>query len=130
MKKSINFTLLFLTVILYISGCQLDNPEISISAKDFLMLDDASESIVVDVRTDSEYRAGHLENAILISLHDRDFIDKIRDLDKNNTYYVYCKSGMKSRSAVMKMKKEGFLKVYNIRGGINDLTRNGLNLVK
>ena len=130
MKKSINFTLLFLTVILYISGCQLDNPEISISAKDFLMLDDASESIVVDVRTDSEYRAGHLENAILISLHDRDFMDKIRDLDKNNTYYVYCKSGMRSRSAVMKMKKEGFLKVYNIRGGIYDLTRNGLELVK
>lgn len=129
MNKTIFLTLL-LTVIFYISGCQPDNPEISISAKDFLMREESSESVIIDVRTDSEYQAGHVDNAILISLHDRDFIDKIRDLDKDNTYYVYCKSGMRSRSAVARMKKEGFPKVYNIRGGINDLTRNGLKLVK
>ncbi len=129
MKKSIFYTLLF-AGIFYISGCQLDDPEISISAKDFLMLEESSESVIVDVRTDSEYQAGHVENSRLISLHNRDFLDKIRDLDKDKTYYVYCKSGLRSRSAVMKMKKEGFSKVYNIRGGINDLTRNGLKLVK
>lgn len=129
MKKTTLLTLL-LAGIYYISGCQLDNPEISISAKEFLMLDETSESIIVDVRTDSEYQAGHVENAILISLHNRDFMEKIRDLDKDKTYYVYCKSGLRSRSAVNKMKKEGFPKVYNIRGGINDLTRNGLKLVK
>jgi rhodanese-related sulfurtransferase len=129
MKKSIIYSLL-LTVIFYVSGCQLDNPENSISAKDFILLDKTSESIIVDVRTDSEYQAGHVENAILISLHNRDFINKIRDLDKEKTYYVYCKSGMRSRSAVIKMKKEGFSHVYNIIGGINHLTRNGLELVK
>ncbi len=94
------------------------------------MLDDRSESIILDVRTDSEFQAGHVENAILISLHDRDFMNKINDLDKEKTYYVYCKSGLRSSSAVRKMKKEGFSKVYNIRGGIYDLTRNGLELVK
>jgi rhodanese-related sulfurtransferase len=129
MKKTILITLLS-AVIFYSSGCHLDNPENSISAEDFLLLDKTSESIIVDVRTDSEYQAGHLENAILISLHNRDFMDKVRDLDKDKTYYVYCKSGMRSRSAVSKMKKEGISKVYNIRGGIYDLTRNGLNLVK
>ncbi len=129
MKKLIIYNLLF-AAIFYISGCQLDNPEISISAKDFLMLEDTSESIIVDVRTDSEYQAGHIENSILISLHDRAFMNKIRDLDKDKTYYVYCKSGLRSRSAVRKMKKEGFSNVYNIRGGVNDLTRNGLKLVK
>jgi rhodanese-related sulfurtransferase len=129
MKKSIIYILL-LTGLFYFSACQLDNPEISISAKDFLMLDDRSESIILDVRTDSEYQAGHVENAILISLHDRDFMNKISDLDKEKIYYVYCKSGLRSSSAVRKMKKEGFSKVYNIRGGIYDLTRNGLELVK
>jgi rhodanese-related sulfurtransferase len=129
MKKSIIYTLL-LTGIIFISGCQLDNPENSISAEDFLKLEETSESIIVDVRTDSEYQAGHVENAILISLHNPDFMDKIGDLDKDKTYYVYCKSGLRSRSAVLKMKKEGFSKVYNIRGGINDLTRNGLDPVK
>ena len=129
MRKTIIYTLLS-AAIFFISGCQLDNPEISISAKEFLMLEDTSESIIIDVRTDSEYLAGHVDNAILISLQTRDFMNKIRDLNKDETYYVYCKSGIRSRSAVMKMKKEGFSKVYNIRGGINDLTRNGLNLVK
>jgi rhodanese-related sulfurtransferase len=129
MNKTIFLTLL-ITGIFYFSSCQPDNPDESISAKDFLMLGETSESIIIDVRTDSEYRSGHIDNAILISLQNRDFMDKIRDLDKDKTYYVYCRSGMRSRSAVVKMKKEGFLKVFNIKGGINDLTRNGLNLVK
>ena len=107
MKKPIIYILL-LTGIFYVSGCQLDNPENSISAEDFLLLEENSESIIVDVRTDSEYHSGHVENAVLISLHNQDFMDKVRDLDKDKTYYVYCKSGMRSRSAVMKMKKEGF----------------------
>lgn len=129
MKKTILFTLL-LAGIFYIPGCQLDNPENSISAEDFLLIEKSSKVVIIDVRTDSEYHVGHVDNSILISLHNQDFMDKIRDLDKDKTYYVYCKSGMRSRSAVMKMKKEGFPKVYNIRGGINDLTRNGLSLVK
>jgi rhodanese-related sulfurtransferase len=128
-NKSIAFTILF-TAIVYISGCHADNPEINISAKDYLMLDESSESIILDVRTDSEYKAGHVKNAILINLRAPDFMDKIRDLNKDQTYYVYCKSGVRSRSAVIKMRKEGISKAYNISGGIIDLTRNGLSLEK
>lgn len=128
-KKSIVFTILFSTL-LYILGCQPDNPEIHISAKDFLAVDESSESVILDVRTDSEYSAGHVKNAILLSLQTPDFMDKIRNLDKDQSYYVYCRSGMRSRSAVIKMRKEGISKAYNIKGGIIDLTRNGLSLVK
>jgi len=128
-NKTMLYTIL-ISALLYTSGCQPDNPEINISAKDYLMLDESSESIILDVRTDSEYKAGHVKNAILINLQAPDFMDKIRDLNKDQTYYVYCKSGVRSRSAVIKMRKEGISKAYNISGGIIDLTRNGLSLEK
>ena len=118
------------TVLLYVSGCQANNPEINISAEEFLNLNETTESLILDVRTNSEYSAGHLEDAVLLSLRDSDFSQKIKELDKSKTYYVYCLSGVRSRSAVKKMRQEGITKAYNIKGGINALIRNGAELTK
>ena len=101
----------------------------NLNAKEYLEVD-AGEGVILDVRTQREYNYGHLDNAIVIDIYQRDFREKINKLDKEKTYYVYCKTGIRSRSAVNYMLKSGFKKVCNLEGGINYLTRAGVKLVK
>lgn len=80
---------------------------------------------VIDVRAPAEYAAGHLAGSENIDLHSRDFRDRIEHLDRERTYFLYCRSGARSGTAARMMRKMGFTKVYNI-GGLSDLARAGL----
>ena len=124
------FLSLILTASLFLVSCQ-GTDEINITAEQFInLLDTSAYVIILDVRTASEYQEGHLEDALLVSLHEPDFPERIRSLDKSKTYLVYCRSGSRSRSAVNTMRKEGFTKAYNVRGGILGLAREGVRLVE
>lgn len=75
-------------------------------------------AILIDVRSPQEYKEGHLNNAILIPEYD---INK-KILDKfniNDEIILYCSTGNRSRKAKKKMEKMGYIKVYNLRDGIN-----------
>lgn len=74
--------------------------------------------VVLDVRTPEEYAEGHLPNAQLLNFYDEQFREKLEQLDKNKTYYVYCRSGGRSSRAVALMREMGFQRVYNLEGGI------------
>ncbi len=91
---------------------------------------DKNNAVILDVRTQREYEYGHLEGAILIDIYSRDFKDKINQLDKSKKYYVYCKTGIRSRSAVGYMRQNGFKDVCDLQGGINYLARAGVELVR
>jgi len=81
--------------------------------------------VVIDVRTPSEYDAGHLADTDhLIDFLSDDFDEKISSLDKEQTYYVYCRSGNRSGKAMEKMLASGFRDVYNI-GGYEELVESG-----
>jgi rhodanese-related sulfurtransferase len=45
-------------------------------------------------------------------------MQEIEKLDKNKTYYVYCRSGNRSFHAGNFMLQAGFQKVYNLEPGI------------
>jgi rhodanese-related sulfurtransferase len=105
------------------------NP-IEISAEDFLKKNDPSTTVVLDARTRQEYEIGHLQGARLLDLSSPDLNRELQELDKNRTYYVYCHSGLRSRSVVNRMRDLGFTESYNIRGGILHLTRAGVSLIK
>ena len=91
---------------------------------------DKSDAVILDVRTQREFDYGHLEGAVIIDIYQRDFRDKVDQLDKSKTYYVYCKTGIRSRSAVSYMRQAGFTKVCDLQGGINYLARAGVQFVK
>lgn len=74
--------------------------------------------ILLDVRTPGEFEEGHIEGCILLNYQSTDFKDKLKELDKNKTYLVYCRSGMRSAAAANVMLKMGFEDLYNIVGGI------------
>ncbi len=76
-----------------------------------------AEVILVDVRTPEEYKTGHIEGAINVSVTSDDFNKEIAKLPKTKTIYMYCKSGIRSQRAALKMKDLGFKKMIQLKGG-------------
>ena len=79
----------------------------------------APDAIVLDVRTQSEFEAGHLPAAIHMDYFGSDLIEQMDALDKNKPYLVYCRSGRRSVRVCVLMRNSGFKEVYNLDGGIN-----------
>ena len=68
-------------------------------------------ALIVDVRTEEEYKEGHIEGSLNIPL---DEIGKaISWLQKDVPTVVVCASGSRSAHAVMVLKANGYEKVYN-----------------
>ncbi len=98
----------------------------NISANEFKQQKEQQPGIVIDVRTQEEYDEGHLaETDQHRDLLNGDFEAQIDSLDKDETYYLYCRSGNRSGQAAELMVEKGFENVYNI-GGYEDLVSAGL----
>ena len=80
---------------------------------------DNPEFVVLDVRTPEEYEEGHIENAYLLNAKSKDFEDELGRMDKNRKYFVYCRTGRKSRKAVELMEKDGYNEAHSIVGGMD-----------
>lgn len=75
-----------------------------------------SRSVVIDVRSAREYKAGHLRNALHIPL---DVIGKKISKavpDKNTPIYLYCRSGRRSSIALKILEKMQYKNLYNAGG--------------
>lgn len=83
---------------------------------------------VLDVRTPDEFAEGHLENASMIDFYDADFADQLAELDPNQPYLLYCRSGNRSGQTLAIMKELGFTDVSEIDGGTNAWSAAGLPL--
>jgi rhodanese-related sulfurtransferase len=77
----------------------------------------ASNGVLLDVRTAGEVAGGKLPNALNIDIMSPSFGQKISQLDKNKTYFIYCRSGNRSGQACAIMHRMGF-DVRNLNGGI------------
>lgn len=77
-----------------------------------------SEKVVLDVRTPSEFKGGHLAQAKLINVNDTDFKQQLSALQKDKPVYVYCAAGVRSNKAAKIMRQEGFTQVFELSGGI------------
>jgi len=78
---------------------------------------DNGRMVILDVCTPKEFTKVHLKNAINLNFFSKAFKSQLNTLDKNMTYFVYCKVGGRSKLAQKQMKKLGFRGVYNIIGG-------------
>lgn len=89
-----------------------------------------SNYIIVDVRTPKEYRNGHMKNAVNVSYFGTVFTDSIKKLDRNKTIYMYCQTQHRSPLASKKMKKLGFKKIIDLKGGFMKWENNQMPIEK
>jgi len=82
------------------------------------MIRDNSGIVVIDVRTKDEYNDKHIQGARNIPL--QDISERIGNVvrDKNEVIILYCEYGGRSRKALIKLEKLGYVNVYNLDGGI------------
>ena len=74
------------------------------------------QAILLDVRSEQEYREGHLAGSMNIPLHDLERKNEELKCDKQNIIIVYCQSGNRSKKAMKFLKHEGYENVYEIKG--------------
>lgn len=85
--------------------------------------------ILIDVRTPEEYREGHLPDAVLINIHEREFPNRLEKLDKSETVFLYCASGIRSDKAATILDELGFKEIFTLEGGTRDWVEAGKPLV-
>lgn len=110
------------------TGQNLKNFE-SLNPTSFLnLLNKEKNAVLIDVRTPEEFSIEKIEKAININWNNSNFETEIEKINKNKAVFLYCKAGSRSSQAAQKLKELGFLKVYNLEGGI--LKWNALGLGK
>ena len=81
-------------------------------------MEENSEAIVLDVRTQEEFDQGHIPGAVCLP---NEFIaaDMPFPFGKDTELLLYCRSGNRSAEAAKKLQDLGFSNVYDF-GGIQD----------
>ena len=74
-------------------------------------------AVLIDVRTPEEYGSGHAAPAVNIDYYGDGFRDALDALDRDGTYFLYCRSGSRSSRVLGMMESMGFEEVYDLAGG-------------
>ena len=85
---------------------------------------------VLDVRTGFEFSAGHIEDALNLNYFSLGFKKKLAELDKDVTWLVHCRTGVRSGRTLPLMKAAGFTSVMHLKDGIVDWRDSDLPLIK
>ena len=130
--KNLKFVVILLSLFVFVAcgaagGDYLKSPE---EVSQVLAEQGDGDLQIIDVRTPEEFAEGYIENAINIDFYAETFRDDINQLDRSQTYLVYCRSGRRSADALGIMAELGFKEAYNLLGGIIDWKAAGLPFTK
>ena len=86
--------------------------------------------LLVDVREDSEWSAGHVTGAVHLGkgIIERDIESKVPQ--KETTLVLYCGGGFRSALAADNLKKMGYAQVISMDGGIREWREKGYPLTR
>ena len=82
-------------------------------------MDEGKPFILLDVRTDEEFKEKRIEGAILIPDYEIKSRASTELPDKNALILIYCRSGRRSALAANELIEQGYTNVYDF-GGIID----------
>ena len=63
-------------------------------------------AIIIDVRTESEFKSGNIKNSINVPL--KDLMYRVNEFSKEKKYITVCAVGMRAESAKKFFEKKGF----------------------
>lgn len=85
----------------------------------------SNSPIILDVRTPREYKAGHLQNSILIPVQElqQRYTELLQYKDED--VFIYCATGNRSTVASKILIDRGFNHIFNLEKGIYDWAQKG-----
>ncbi|MCL2319070.1 MAG: rhodanese-like domain-containing protein [Treponema sp.] len=83
------------------------------------IMDGGKPYTLLDVRTEEEFRGGHIKGALLIPDYEIEALAEKKLPDKNAVLLVYCQSGARSARASRKLAGMGYTNVNNFGGIMN-----------
>jgi hydroxyacylglutathione hydrolase len=86
-----------------------------------------SDVVVLDVRTEQEWEAGHIEDAVHI--HGGVLQDRFDDVPRERPVAVVCGSGYRASIAASFLQRQGYQDVTNVIGGMSAWKAAGLPTV-
>ena len=112
--------LIFFNVILFFSPQLFAQKGVIISSPQaFELLMSSGNQQLLDVRTQDEFNAGHLEGAINIDIWSPSFMKEVKSsFDRSEPLLIYCAGGGRSAMAAEDLRKKGFKLIYDLEGGI------------
>ena len=124
-KKILSICLTILLCLFVFSGCNQDknskeNIYMQITAKEAKnIMNNETDYLILDVRTEEEFAEAHIEGAILIP--DYEIAQKAESIltNKNQLILVYCRSGRRSKIAASELAAMGYTNIKEF-GGIID----------
>jgi thioredoxin 1 len=112
--------ILVLTVfnLLGLSACSQSSSTMQVGSKEFNELITKTEGVLLDVRTEREFKNGHIQNAGQLNFYARDFRQRLMLLPKDQPIFLYCNTGWRSDIAASYLIRNGYTQIFNLEHGI------------
>lgn len=104
--------------VLVTEGLRLRSGPSSLDPSAATLLHNREDALFVDIRGEADYRKAHLPGAVHVSASALEQgLDKLKR-HREKPIIVYCNTGMQTGRVAAQLKKHGFDRVYQLRGGL------------
>jgi phage shock protein E len=87
---------------------------------------DNAKFVIIDLRTQREFDAGHIEGAKQIHYYATNFMRVMSQMDRESTLFLYCQKGRQSPLAFRALQRLRFAQIFILDGGIEEWINAGL----
>lgn len=88
----------------------------SVSTEEVFIAWKHQQALILDVRTEHEFKHGHIPGAVWIPVDEVE--TRQAEIPRNRTVLVICRSGYRSTLAIERLEPYGFRNLYNVTGGM------------
>ena len=99
----------------------------SINFNEYLELSKKNKFQLIDVRTNDEFNISRLTKAINIDFYDSIFLRRFEKFNKEDNILLYCRSGRRSLLGAEILVKNGYKKIYDLKGGVISIDKSILD---
>ena len=85
----------------------------------YQMMQELNAFVLLDVRTEGEFREGHIAGATLIPVNELERRAPTELPDRSAVILVYCRAGVRASNAARTLAGMGYTQVFNIGGTID-----------
>lgn len=78
----------------------------------------AGKALLIDVSSRNEFYDLHIPGSVNYDVLSPEFLSRIEELDKRRIYFIYCRDGKRSATAIRLMRELGFRRVYGLTAGL------------